>query len=274
MVNKHSKRNEPSKSATLFKLKTIKKGNDGKQWIITKTKKNVKRWKRLTINKKNKKTQKKRLTSDRWKCIKQDREAEFMHMSTTKTYISVDKMKKKTIGKTKLKHVYFVHDNGGRPFKVEIFHNELKCYEHSPLDNYSEIPSYDMMKYKINKFEGYWSGFDSSPYKMHGNSLLIKINKNKYVHIGSKIYQFTTNDKILDYVSPVGNSNVPYPIAYGEDNVYFMLDRKYIKNDDIPLEKNIVNAEDMYSFYYQHQGPVKKEKYHIMKSKILVEQSI
>ena len=38
-------RKSPSESATLFEVNTIKKGNDGNEWIIIETKNKVKRWK-------------------------------------------------------------------------------------------------------------------------------------------------------------------------------------------------------------------------------------
>lgn len=41
-------RKAPSKSATLFKIGTIKKGNDGKNWIIVTNKNGVRRWQNVT----------------------------------------------------------------------------------------------------------------------------------------------------------------------------------------------------------------------------------
>lgn len=42
--SKSKDRPSPSESATGFRIGTIKQGNDGNQWIITKTKKGIKRW--------------------------------------------------------------------------------------------------------------------------------------------------------------------------------------------------------------------------------------
>lgn len=46
-IKKNKIRPSPSDSATLFKVGTIKKGNDGNKWIITEDKNKVKRWKKL-----------------------------------------------------------------------------------------------------------------------------------------------------------------------------------------------------------------------------------
>lgn len=49
-----SKRPSPSESATLFKVGTIKKGNDGNLWIVYQTNNGVKRWKKQTSAKSSK----------------------------------------------------------------------------------------------------------------------------------------------------------------------------------------------------------------------------
>lgn len=43
-------RKAPSKSATLFKNGTIKKGNDGNNWIIVTTSNGIQRWKKVTAS--------------------------------------------------------------------------------------------------------------------------------------------------------------------------------------------------------------------------------
>ncbi len=45
--SKTKTRKSPTESATLFTLGTIMKGNDGNMWIITETKTNIKRWKKI-----------------------------------------------------------------------------------------------------------------------------------------------------------------------------------------------------------------------------------
>jgi hypothetical protein len=45
-----STRKAPSKSATLFKNGTIKKGNDGNNWIIVTTSNGIQRWKRVAVS--------------------------------------------------------------------------------------------------------------------------------------------------------------------------------------------------------------------------------
>ena len=50
-----------------------------------------------------------------------------------------------------------------------------------------------------------------------GNNLLLKCEDNEYVYIsGLEISKFKTNDKIIDYISLMGNNLIPYVIVLGE----------------------------------------------------------
>ena len=54
------------------------------------------------------------------------------------------------------------------------------------------------------------SGFD-------GNTLLLEFENNEYVYVsGLEIIKFKTKDKIIDYISLMGNNMVPYAYAIGE----------------------------------------------------------
>lgn len=73
-------------------------------------------------------------------------------------------------------------------------------------------------------------------------------------------YEFETDKVICDYISPVGNSDVPYPVAYGIDNVYFMLDREYIAKENLVYKTTIMNAERIYDEYYRYSDSNGKVK--------------
>lgn len=125
---------------------------------------------------------------------------------------------------------YGIHDNGGRPFLVKVSNNNVEIYQEE-MDsdgnwNYTKlIKKYKPLKTFIGKSllnpttefsGGYGKEFD-------GNSILLKIGTDRYVYIGSIIYEFSTDgDEIVKYYSPVGNNDVPYPFAYGKKNVYLM----------------------------------------------------
>jgi|TARA_B110000305_G_C19114205_1_gene481206 hypothetical protein len=85
--------------------------------------------------------------------------------------------------------------------------------------------------------------------KFIGNSILLQITKNKYVFICDKIFSFTSKSEIKKFVSPVGNSDVPYPYAVDVDGRY------YLMIEDVIIDK-IINIKkynnDPYDFYYKN----------------------
>ncbi|ARF10518.1 hypothetical protein Hokovirus_2_45 [Hokovirus HKV1] len=186
---------------------------------------------------------------------------------------------------------YLTHDNGGRSFLVYVNNTIKKVHIFKfPEDKYylgENIFKFPEDKYYLgeNKFYAIYSFIKKiAEYKVidifigksplnpmtefsgghgkafDGNSILLKINKDKYVYIGESIYEFKTNDNIIKYYSPVGNNDVPYPFAIGEKYVYFMLDQVY-------LPKNIYdecvpkNCTDAYTYFYSHKENCNMQNY-------------
>lgn len=151
---------------------------------------------------------------------------------------------------------YITLDNGIRPFKVIVDKkNGIQIYTYLP-NKYEDdfVPVYDVLIKHIKKYKSYWSGFDSSYNREHGNAILIEIDPHTYIFVGDTIYEFKAVDTIVDFISPVGNNDVPYPIAYGTENTYFMLDQVYVKNTELELDKTVQNSEHMYREFYGFFG--------------------
>ena len=143
---------------------------------------------------------------------------------------------------------YQVHDNGARPFNVYIDKMFVLIYKEIEVEKYSKSPNFVFLNPKkifigishqnaITEFGGgYGEEYD-------GNSIVINTDDNNYVYIGSEIYSFTAKSEIIEYVSNVGNNDVPYPYAIDkEKNIYLMLEK-------IILTKGI-KLEDPYDHYY------------------------
>jgi translation initiation factor IF-1 len=184
---KTKKRKGPSESSTNFLIGAKKKGNDGNRWIVVEIKNGVHRWQKIPT--KNKKTAKK--------------------AKKTKTY--------------------FTHDNGGRPFKVVITGKNLEIFTYTQkkgktveemlTDYYPSKNDYTILIKSYKNLKNIFIPKD-------GNTILAHISGNKYLCIAEFIYEFETkNEKILKYYSHIGNSDVPYPLAVGENNVYFLIDK-------------------------------------------------
>lgn len=147
--------------------------------------------------------------------------------------------------------IYLTHNNYARPFKIKINGNEAEIY-----NNYNDklIKKYKFIKKFIGKSSGkhYMCSHKVSEAKLfNGNSILLQIQQYKYVFIGEEIYEFKTTDQIIKYYSPVGNNDVPYPVALGQDNVYFMLDKKYIQRQYF-TEK--IEWEEAYKYFYGYDN--------------------
>jgi hypothetical protein len=128
-------------------------------------------------------------------------------------------------------HDYFTYDRHRRPFKVSINKNTFSVYKSllKQKDTYDK-PIIKSMKY-LRIFVGKDKSLDK---KYDGNSILIKISKNKYIFVGSEVYEFKIDDKdkIIGFLSPViSNSNYPY--AVGKTHTYLLLNKQYISNDMI-----------------------------------------
>lgn len=147
--------------------------------------------------------------------------------------------------------IYHTHNNGFISFQVSINLDGIFIYLYDEeSESESDISYYSNPLIKITDFMGYWYGFDTSGYNYHGNSILVKIKDNDYIFIGHYMYEFSTDEEIIDYISPVGHSDVPYPIAYSHDNIYFMCDHKYINKTHFKIDIDVDNAEMIYAEYY------------------------
>ena len=82
-----------------------------------------------------------------------------------------------------------------------------------------------------------------------GNSILVKLSKNKYVFIGSVISEFNTKEEIQEYYSEVGNSSVSYPYAIGKKYTYLMIEPVKMLNSKINFKK-----EQPYDKYYENEN--------------------
>jgi hypothetical protein len=162
---------------------------------------------------------------------------------------------------------YLTHHNGERLFlvKVDSAQKTASVYKKTRKDilqQHKEWEKNPTMKEKRSSFtklvktyryQEIFIGRDGFP----GNSILLRIDNLRYVHIGETIYEFSTDERITKYHSPVGNNDVPYPTADGPTKTYFMLDMKYVPNDKIKK----INRKEAYQYYYGHKGDEPLEKY-------------
>lgn len=136
---------------------------------------------------------------------------------------------------------YETHDNGGRPFVVELTLVDDAFYNVQVFKNVYDnaTDTYNQETNPLITFEGVqvWIGYSpdckttrySGGYgpKFDGNSFLICDDAEalKYTFIGESIFSFHASMPIVAYHSPVGNSDVPYPYAIDcEGHFYLMIE--------------------------------------------------
>lgn len=162
---------------------------------------------------------------------------------------------------------YFIHDNGGRPFlvyvnktltSVRIYKTSKDYYVKYDIEDDILIWSFIELVKEYKKIVKVFIG--ESPYnsvtsfsggsgaEFKGNSILLQLSKQMYVYIGSEIYKFRSRDQIKQFISPVGNNDVPYPYALGTNFCYFFIYATKIAFS--PFMKSDEFNDHAYSYYY------------------------
>ena len=104
-----------------------------------------------------------------------------------------------------------------------------------------------------------FSGASNNSSQFDGNTLLIECENNEYVYIsGLEITKFKIDDKIIDYISLMGNSMILHGIMIGERYTYFLYHRyEFIENDKIEegtLLNRTGNSLDPYDYHVEKCG--------------------
>lgn len=171
--------------------------------------------------------------------------------------------------KVKPKHIYEIIDNGGTPFLVFDYDGSVDVYNqvYNPESNQYELQG-KIMNSKYNKIFVGDNELNAPDYDLkkgtgRGNTILLHVDKNKYIYIGDGIRSFSTKegDIIQKYYSPVGNNAVPYPYALGNKYVYLLLDDTYI-----PIEM-FDTSKDVYTQYYGFHLDKKEHDLYVEKFK-------
>ena len=177
------------------------------------------------------------------------------------------KIKKKHIGD---KH-YFTHWNGGKPFCIYIKNKEVYIYQvpenvivdDSFISN-NENENLWMYVNLVKKFNFKKVFIGESPknytdQKYSGNTILLKIKNKEYIYIDKCIYFLKYENEIIDFVSPIEVSDIPFPYAVDKDYNYLLMNQEVIF-------KGIKDLQDPVLFYNKYRNIIKSEK---LKSKII-----
>ena len=112
----------------------------------------------------------------------------------------------------------------------DVSEDKIILYKVNPMEIF-------LGKSESSEMSAFFGAFDKSVFD--GNTILPKIgeenNKHRYVNIGGDmVCSFLTNDRIYKYISNMGNNLVPYSIAIGWENIYYLTPSfKFIKKENI-----------------------------------------
>jgi hypothetical protein len=163
---------------------------------------------------------------------------------------------------------YYTLDNGGYPFKVDIYSQNTKYkveiykrgsnefnnvnssepeYKNKSYTEYAISPM-KVKKIFIGKSPRTKMTIDNKSYgkEFNGNSILLQKTDKTYMFVGDKIFSFRPLSEIVKFVSPIGDSQVPYPYAVDIKNNYYMLIA-----DVVIGNPKISNNKDPYDLYYR-----------------------
>ena len=176
------------------------------------------------------------------------------------------------VGKT----TYKIHFNGGRPFEVVICNEEeqtiVQVHKECNNGGYETIPAYTFNAKHVfvgaspkNEMTTFSGGHGR---KFYGNTILAHLcehqctnantpthnanttNHNTYAFIGKDVFTFASISPIVQYVSPVGNNDVPYPYAVDEhNNIYLLIEDVILLSAP---DRTVTPEFDPYRYYYDH----------------------
>ena len=96
-----------------------------------------------------------------------------------------------------------------------------------------------------------------------GSTILLElseeIDKHRYLYFGGDmVCSYLTNDKLYKHISNMGNKLIPYSIAIGEENIYFLTPHlKFIKRENIKnieLMETNENFVDLFDYHVSNCG--------------------
>lgn len=155
----------------------------------------------------------------------------------------------------KTEHVYLTHDNGGRAFKVCF--NGRRFWVFKPDSRGGDDTVHTVMAIAPTAYKRVFIGHSprnamtefSGGYgpRFDGNSMLFELATGRYMFVGDCVRTFSTTSPITTFVSPVGNSDVPYPFAVDASGVVYLLSEE-VRLTAGPYPREVLL--DPYELYY------------------------
>jgi hypothetical protein len=144
-------------------------------------------------------------------------------------------------------YILFTQYNYEKAFRVEVSGKRISVYKHTweglAIEELYKKPSIFDPVFTIKDHMCIYCGYDEhkplDPFYL-GNSLIIRLDKNKYIFVGEFIYAFQMDDVITYFASPMIKEQA-FPYFLTNTHCYLLLD-----NVRIPLNY----TGNPYQWYY------------------------
>jgi hypothetical protein len=149
-----------------------------------------------------------------------------------------------------------VHDNGGRPIAIHVRGTTLSYTVNST--NTTHVVSNDVVRF--------WPGYCFEDPIDNGNAFLCELATGEYIAFEMSLFRFRVPydvGRITHFAAYLGNSDVPYPVAYTDTScAIFIPTRSFIRTDSLPERVSDeftrdhflspTNASDTGGLFYDH----------------------
>jgi hypothetical protein len=160
---------------------------------------------------------------------------------------------------------YAIQDNGGRPYQVRVYSlpsghsDKVEVYNESShrdpanspaltINNPAEVFIGPNADHPMNARQR-----DGCTAQFRGCTVLVHLSALDYVWIGNRgVLSFAPLSPIIEFESPMGNSNVPYPWALDRAGNYYLMLDDIILQARVGLASDILECGDPCAYYYRH----------------------
>ena len=156
--------------------------------------------------------------------------------------------------KSKSVKTYTILDNGNRPFQVNVNGKTVEIYKG---ENYTtlvkKLTVQDVYPGELLCDPAIMIGRETGCDKEdRGNTVLLHVSGNKYIYVGSTIYEFTMEDDVEAYYSLVGPNQTPCPVLLGSKNIYLLGSgiREYVPREIFKGPMSPAEWADGEAYYY------------------------
>ncbi len=145
---------------------------------------------------------------------------------------------------------YYPHDNGGRPFEVEINRKRVTIYSLDPDDEHEE---YDHFVAEFSDIKKTWIGVDRVYKDEKGTAILLERSDGSLVFVGMNVFSFRLaepGEKIIQFVADMGNSDVIYSYAITNCGRVYFLGTGFFVYANLA---HVDSKDDPYDWMFQQQ---------------------